>query len=86
MPGPGSHCLEVAAPSRLHFGLLSFGTDQSSSPFRQFGGAGVMIDQPGLLLRIFSNEQLAATGPAAERALGLAHRFAAHHRLADEPR
>ncbi len=44
-----------------------------------------MIERPGLLLRFSSGEQLAATGPAAERVLDSARRFAAHHRLADEP-
>lgn len=34
--------VRVRAPSRLHFGLLAFGPDAP----RQFGGVGVMIDQP----------------------------------------
>jgi beta-RFAP synthase len=108
MPGSGSHCLEVAAPSRLHFGLLSFGPESGSRPTpravsssagddtagvpgtssnpRQFGGAGVMIEQPGLLLRLTSRERLTATGPAGDRAMAFAQRFAAYQRLAEEPR
>lgn len=38
----------VVAPSRLHFGMFSFGVPNT----RQFGGAGVMIDQPATTLRI----------------------------------
>src|SRR5438093_13563307 len=105
MPAPASHFLEVAAPSRLHFGLLSFGIGQSSrhtpcavtahvgeslrdsdsrlgetrarhaagcgtrsvpttlaDHARQFGGAGAMIDQPGLLLRFWPAERLVVEG------------------------
>src|SRR2546428_14106761 len=36
--------VRVQAPSRLHFGLLAFGAEASP---RQFGGVGVMIQQPG---------------------------------------
>ncbi|MFM7073052.1 MAG: hypothetical protein ACKO38_14790, partial [Planctomycetota bacterium] len=35
--------VEIAAPSRLHFGLFSWG-----NPGRRFGGVGVMIEPPGL--------------------------------------
>ena len=35
--------IRVRTPSRLHFGLLSFGQDAS----RQFGGVGVAVQQPG---------------------------------------
>lgn len=37
--------VEVAAPSRLHFGLFSWG-----NPGRRFGGVGLMIERPGLRL------------------------------------
>ncbi len=40
--------VQVTAPSRLHFGLLSFGHDTR----RQFGGIGLMIDHPAIRLRI----------------------------------
>ncbi|MFO0897908.1 MAG: hypothetical protein U0836_10840 [Pirellulales bacterium] len=63
--------ITVSAPSRLHFGLLAFGGGQP----RQFGGAGVMVRQPGLVLRISAAPQLAASGPLAERSLGFARRF-----------
>ncbi len=35
--------VEITAPSRLHFGLFSWG-----NPGRRFGGVGVMIEPPGL--------------------------------------
>jgi hypothetical protein len=38
----------VVAPSRLHFGMFSFGVPNT----RQFGGAGVMIDRPSTTIRI----------------------------------
>ncbi len=44
-----------------------------------------MIEKPGLLLRLTSSERLAATGPAADRAMDFARRFAAYHHLAEEP-
>ena len=36
--------LTLRTPSRLHFGLLSWGSKSA----RQFGGVGLMIDAPGL--------------------------------------
>ena len=53
--------VEVATPSRLHFGMFSFG--QPAMP--QFGGVGVMIDRPGLQLRIDPAERFATCGPMA---------------------
>lgn len=55
--------VEVIAPSRLHFGLLSFGRPGG----RQFGGVGAMIDAPGLRLRISSDSTLAVSGALQER-------------------
>lgn len=52
----------VRAPSRLHFGLLSWGGQG-----RQFGGAGVMVDAPSLVVRGMPSQQFQATGPEAER-------------------
>ncbi len=65
--------VEVTAPSRLHLGMLSFG----QSGVRQFGGAGVMIDTPGLQLRVTAAERLHATGMLNERALAFAQRYLA---------
>ncbi|MBI2477875.1 MAG: beta-RFAP synthase, partial [Planctomycetia bacterium] len=53
----------VTAPSRLHFGLLSFGNPD----VRQFGGVGVMIDRPGLKLRVEAAETFETAGPMQDR-------------------
>ena len=60
MPGP---TVEVACPSRLHFGMFSFGQPSA----RQFGGAGVMIDRPGLKLRVVPADCFSAAGPLEGR-------------------
>jgi beta-RFAP synthase len=65
--------VEVVAPSRLHFGMFSFGNPDA----RQFGGVGVMVDEPGLKLRIAGAVQFVATGPLAERVEDLVERLAA---------
>lgn len=56
--------ISVLAPSRLHFGMLSFGRPDT----RQFGGVGAMISAPGLRLSIAPNETLEVAGPGADRA------------------
>ncbi|HEY1783919.1 MAG TPA: hypothetical protein VGG30_00170, partial [Pirellulales bacterium] len=73
--------MRVWAPSRLHFGLLSFGNQAE----RQYGGAGVMVDAPGLTLTIRPAERLSAAGPLAARALGFAEQFAQRSEMPDEP-
>jgi beta-ribofuranosylaminobenzene 5'-phosphate synthase len=64
--------IQVRAPSRLHFGLLSL----AASADRQFGGVGLMIEEPGIRISVQSAENLSAEGPMAERALGFARQFA----------
>ena len=73
--------VEVSAPSRLHFGMLSFG----QPGVRQFGGAGAMIDVPRLRVRFSSAERLTAEGPLAERAAAFARRAAEFWQLPAEP-
>jgi beta-ribofuranosylaminobenzene 5'-phosphate synthase len=68
------HRVSVTAPSRLHFGLWSL-----AGSSRQFGGVGVMVDQPGLQLAIHPAATLSATGPLATRVLEFALRWAAFH-------
>lgn len=58
-----STVVHVTGPSRLHFGLLSFGHPGQ----RQFGGVGVMVKQPGLALRISSADCFVARGPLSHR-------------------
>src|SRR5262249_15266403 len=45
-------------------------------PARQFGGAGLMVEQPGLCLAVRPAAEWSAAGPLAERALDFARRFA----------
>ncbi len=66
--------IEVLAPSRLHFGLLAFDPAQP----RQFGGVGVMVRQPSLLLRAEHAQGLHAEGLLADKAVVYARRFLAH--------
>ncbi len=64
--------IEVNAPSRLHFGLLSFGQLHG----RQFGGVGAMIDQPGLRLQVSPAKRFEVAGRHAERVRAVAERMA----------
>lgn len=74
MSTPG---VEVVAPSRLHFGMFSFGR----SDRRQYGGVGTMVDRPGLRLRITAAGEFAVRGPLAARAQTVAERLAEAWRL-----
>lgn len=73
--------VEVTAPSRLHFGLLSFGHSHG----RRFGGAGVMVDRPGLKLRIERAEAFSVGGPFGGRVSEFVSRWTTFHRLASVP-
>jgi len=64
--------IEVAAPCRLHFGLLAFGRPAG----RQFGGVGVMVDGPAVRLAVTAADRLETAGPLAERARDFACRWA----------
>jgi len=70
--------IRIRTPSRLHFGLLAWGP---RSP-RQFGGVGLMIEEPRLELTAEPAAHWHAEGPLAPRALQIALRVAA--RLAAE--
>lgn len=66
--------LRLAAPSRLHFGLLARG---AGAP-RQFGGLGLMVDDPGLDISAERSDDWQADGPLADRALRVANEVAAN--------
>ena len=81
--------IEVVTGSRLHFGLLNpcpgapslsplslEGRGETGRGERRFGGAGMMIEQPGFHLRVSPAAEWSAAGPLAERTLGFAHRVA----------
>lgn len=65
--------IEVHAPSRLHFGLFSFGDPNCP---HQFGGVGAMIRSPGVHLRFSDSRSFCAEGKHAERAAEMAERVA----------
>jgi beta-RFAP synthase len=66
--------IEVTTPSRLHFGLLAFNPGDR----RQFGGAGLMVAQPGTVVRFApapSGQGFTAQGRMADRVIGFAKHF-----------
>jgi beta-RFAP synthase len=64
--------VHVRTGSRLHFGLLAPG---EGGP-RRFGGAGLMVDRPGIDLTLEPADAFSVEGPLAERAREAAIRFA----------
>jgi beta-RFAP synthase len=70
----------VQTTSRLHFGLFcpggAAGSTDGVEAARRFGGAGLMIEQPGIRLSASPAKGWSATGPLAERVLAFAQRFA----------
>lgn len=73
--------VEVISPSRLHFGLYSFGHSHA----RQFGGVGAMIDSPQVHLIATVAEQFRVTGTLQERVEIFAQRWCEFHRQAAPP-
>ena len=69
----------VSAPSRLHFGLMSFGQGHD----RQFGGVGVMIDRPRFVLTARTSGHFAVGGASSEVVTKYAKRVLAHLNHAD---
>jgi beta-ribofuranosylaminobenzene 5'-phosphate synthase len=65
--------LRVRTPSRLHFGLLAWNPQAE----RQFGGVGLMIDQPGLELTARPAARWEVVGPLEQRTFQLVERIAA---------
>jgi beta-ribofuranosylaminobenzene 5'-phosphate synthase len=62
--------VRVAAPARLHLGMLAVAGDSE----RRFGGLGVSVGRPAVVLEAEPADELSAEGPDAERALTFAHR------------
>lgn len=65
MSGP---TFTLITPSRLHFGLLAWGPDAP----RQFGGVGLMIDEPGQEITSRPADDWSFSGPHADRVAGWA--------------
>jgi beta-RFAP synthase len=64
----------VAAPSRLHFGLIQ--PAPVAPPARRFGGVGLMVERPGVCVAATAADAWSADGVLADRALAFALRFA----------
>lgn len=78
----------VTAPSRLHFGLFhvpTSGEPEPGVPLRVFGGVGLMIDQPGVVVSARPAASWQFEGTLASRAQVFAHRFTAGIDPAPEP-
>jgi beta-ribofuranosylaminobenzene 5'-phosphate synthase len=62
--------VRVEAPARLHMGML----DASGDGPRKFGGLGVGVSRPAVVVEASASDALTAEGPDAERALAVAQR------------
>jgi beta-RFAP synthase len=62
--------VRVEAPARLHLGMLAVAGEST----RRFGGLGVSVDRPAVVLEAEPAGGLSAEGPDAERALEFARR------------
>jgi beta-ribofuranosylaminobenzene 5'-phosphate synthase len=64
------NAVRVEAPARLHLGMLAVAGDGA----RRFGGLGVSISRPAVVLEAQPADELSVEGPEAERALAFARR------------
>jgi len=62
--------VRVEAPARLHMGML----DAAGDGPRRFGGLGVAVSRPAVIVEASPSDDLTAEGPDAERALAVAQR------------
>jgi beta-ribofuranosylaminobenzene 5'-phosphate synthase len=62
--------VRVEAPARLHMGMLDAGGEGP----RRFGGLGVAVRRPAVVVEATASDDLGAEGPDAERALAVAQR------------
>jgi beta-ribofuranosylaminobenzene 5'-phosphate synthase len=62
--------IRVEAPARLHLGMLGVAGDGE----RRFGGLGVSVSRPAVVLEALPADELSAEGADAERALMFAQR------------
>ncbi len=74
--------IRITTPSRLHFGLFALPGEASVSwpardgdatlPARAYGGAGLMLERPGLSVTVEPAATWTSDGPLADRALAYA--------------
>ncbi len=76
MPAQVQRC-RVVAPSRLHFGLLSFGGAQQ----RQFGGAGFMLTDPCCEVQMQTADSFGVGGESSDRVRMFAERWSQFHAI-----
>jgi beta-ribofuranosylaminobenzene 5'-phosphate synthase len=62
--------VRVEAPARLHMGML----DPSGEGARRFGGLGVAVCRPAVVVEASESDELTVEGPDRERALAVAER------------
>jgi beta-RFAP synthase len=62
--------VRVEAPARLHLGMLAV----AGNGERRFGGLGVAVDRPAVVVEARTADELSAEGADAERALAFARR------------
>jgi beta-ribofuranosylaminobenzene 5'-phosphate synthase len=62
--------VRVEAPARLHLGMLAV----AGNGERRFGGLGVAVDRPAVVVEARMADELSAEGADAERALAFARR------------
>jgi beta-ribofuranosylaminobenzene 5'-phosphate synthase len=62
--------IRVEAPARLHLGMLAVG----DAGTRRFGGLGVAVERPAVVLEAEPADELTVEGADAERALAFAQR------------
>jgi beta-RFAP synthase len=62
--------VRIEAPARLHLGMLAVAGEGA----RRFGGVGVSIGRPAVVLEAELADELSVEGPQAERALTFARR------------
>ena len=74
--------VEVMAPSRLHFGLLSFGRGEG----RQYGGVGMMTELPGVHVRLTPGSRFSLSGPQQQRVEQLVDGWSDFHGVSRRPR
>lgn len=83
----------VSTPSRLHFGLLSFGHREAHasesmrepSGVREFGGVGLMIERPAWRLSAAPADEFRAQGPQDQRVVQFASRYCQSLGMAELP-
>ena len=64
-PNSKTRVVEVAAPCRLHFGLINCGAESPDQ--KSFGGIGAMIDQPSIEVQMEAHDQLEIRGDNGPR-------------------